>query len=40
MEGLIIVVMMNQLPNTSDVVARFQTMLYAALVDSRAANAR
>jgi hypothetical protein len=24
------------LPNTSDVVARFQTMLYAALMESRA----
>ncbi|AMW06542.1 hypothetical protein GEMMAAP_04195 [Gemmatimonas phototrophica] len=35
-EGLVIVVMMNQLPNTSDVVARFQTMLYAALMESRA----
>lgn len=35
-EGLIIVVMMNQLPNTSDVVARLQGMLYAALVESRA----
>jgi hypothetical protein len=34
-EGLVIVVMMNQLPNSSDIVARFQTMLYAALVDSR-----
>lgn len=39
-EGLVIVVMMNQLPNTSDVVARFQTMVYAALVESRAAGAR
>lgn len=34
-EGLVIVVMMNQLPNASDIVARFQTMLYAALVESR-----
>lgn len=34
-EGLIIVVMMNQLPNASDIVTRFQTMLYAALVESR-----
>jgi len=34
-EGLVIVVMINQLPTTSDVVARFQTMLYAALVESR-----
>lgn len=34
-EGLIIVVMMNQLPNTSDIVSRFQTMLYAALMESR-----
>lgn len=39
-EGLVIVVMMNQLPNTSDVVARFQAMVYAALVESRAAGAR
>ncbi|MFN9422848.1 serine hydrolase domain-containing protein [Gemmatimonas sp.] len=39
-EGLVIVVMMNQLPNTSDVVARFQTMVYAALVESRATGAR
>jgi len=36
----VIVVMMNQLPNTSDVVARFQTMVYAALVESRATGAR
>lgn len=35
-EGLVIVVMMNQLPNNSDVVARLQTMVYAALVESRA----
>jgi CubicO group peptidase (beta-lactamase class C family) len=34
-EGLVIVVMMNQLPNSSDVVARLQTMVYAAMVDSR-----
>ena len=34
-EGLVIVVMMNQLPNTSDVVTRLQTMLYAALAESR-----
>ena len=34
-EGLIIVVMMNQIPNSSDIVARFQTMLYAALMESR-----
>lgn len=34
-EGLVIVVMMNQMPNGSDIVARFQTMLYAALVGSR-----
>lgn len=34
-EGLVIVVMMNQLPNSSDVVTRLQTMVYAALVDSR-----
>jgi len=34
-EGLVIVVMMNQMPNGSDIVTRFQTMLYAALVESR-----
>jgi len=34
-EGLVIVVMMNQMPNGSDIVARFQTMLYAALVETR-----
>ena len=40
-EGLVIVVMMNQLPNTSDVVTRLQSMLYAALVESRmGGNAR
>lgn len=39
-EGLVIVVMMNQLPNTSDVVARLQTLVYAALVESRATGTR
>jgi CubicO group peptidase (beta-lactamase class C family) len=34
-EGLVIVVMMNQIPNASDIVPRFQTMLYAALMESR-----
>jgi hypothetical protein len=28
--------MINQLPSGTDVVARFQTMLYSALVDARA----
>lgn len=39
-EGLVIVVMMNQLPNSSDVVTRFQTMLYAALIESRSSGRR
>ncbi len=34
-EGLVIVVMVNQMPNGSDIVARLQTMVYAALMDSR-----
>lgn len=34
-EGLVMVVMINQLPNTSDVVARVQQLVYAALVTSR-----
>ncbi len=37
-EGLVIVVMINQLPTSSDIVARLQTMVYAALVESRAAR--
>jgi len=28
--------MINQLPSGTDVVGRFQTMLYSALVDARA----
>lgn len=39
-EGLVIVVMMNQLPNNSDVVTRLQTMLYAALMESRTLRIR
>lgn len=35
-EGLVIVVLINQLPAGTDIVARFQTMLYSALVESRA----
>jgi CubicO group peptidase (beta-lactamase class C family) len=35
-EGLVIVFMINQLPSGTDVVSRFQTMLYSALVDARA----
>ena len=35
-EGLVIVFMINQLPSGTDVVGRFQTMLYSALVDARA----
>ncbi|WP_411280795.1 serine hydrolase domain-containing protein [Gemmatimonas sp.] len=35
-EGLVIVFMINQLPTGTDVVARFQSMLYGALIDARA----
>ena len=35
-EGLVIVFMMNQLPNRSDVAAKFPTLVYQALVGSRA----
>ncbi len=35
-EGLVIVVLINQLPAGTDIVARFQTMLYSALEESRA----
>lgn len=35
-EGLILVFMINQLPNNKDVANRFQTMVYAALESSRA----
>lgn len=34
-EGLIIVFMMQQLPNSSDAGARFRTLVYQALIDSR-----
>ena len=34
-EGLIIVFMINQLPNRTDIPARFRTLVYQALVDSR-----
>jgi CubicO group peptidase (beta-lactamase class C family) len=34
-EGLIIVFMMNQLPNSSDLAARVRTLVYQALVESR-----
>jgi CubicO group peptidase (beta-lactamase class C family) len=34
-EGLVIVVMVNQLPTTSDLVARVQAMVYAALEEHR-----
>ncbi len=34
-EGLIIVFMMQQIPNSSDVGARFRTLVYQALLDSR-----
>lgn len=35
-EGLVIVFMINQLPTGSEVAARFQTMLYSALIEARA----
>ena len=35
-EGLILVFMINQLPNNKDVATRFQTMVYAALDSARA----
>ena len=35
-EGLVIVFMINQLPSGTEVAARFQTMLYSALVEARA----
>jgi CubicO group peptidase (beta-lactamase class C family) len=34
-EGLVIVFMINQMPNATDIVPRFYTMLYGALVESR-----
>jgi len=34
-EGLIVVFMMQQLPNSSDVAARYRTLVYQALVTSR-----
>lgn len=34
-EGLVMVVMINQLPNSSDIVTKVQQMVYAALEDSR-----
>jgi CubicO group peptidase (beta-lactamase class C family) len=34
-EGLILVIMLNQLPNASDVVPRIQAAVYGALVESR-----
>ncbi|MEQ1693864.1 MAG: serine hydrolase domain-containing protein [Gemmatimonas sp.] len=34
-EGLVIVFMMQQLPNSSDVSSRFRTLVYQALIDSR-----
>lgn len=34
-EGLVLVVMMNQIPNSSDVVTRIQAAVYGALVESR-----
>ena len=34
-EGLILVIMINQLPNSSDVVTRIQAAVYGALVESR-----
>jgi len=34
-ESLIVVFMINQLPNTTDIPARFRTLVYQALIDSR-----
>ena len=34
-EGLVIVFMINQLPNRSDIAGKFPTLVYQALVDSR-----
>jgi CubicO group peptidase (beta-lactamase class C family) len=34
-EGLVMVVMINQLPNSSDIVTKVQQLVYAALEDSR-----
>lgn len=34
-EGLVMVVMINQMPNSSDIVARVQQMVYGALSESR-----
>ena len=35
-EGLVIVFMMNQLPNSSDIGGKFPTLVYQALVEPRA----
>jgi CubicO group peptidase (beta-lactamase class C family) len=37
-EGLTIVFMINQLPNSADVPAKFSTLVYQALVSPRAAT--
>lgn len=34
-EGVTMVLMLNQLPNTSDIMTRVQTLVYSALTDSR-----
>ena len=34
-EGLILVFMINQMPNSSDIVTRFQSLVYAALEETR-----
>ena len=34
-EGLVIVFMINQLPNRTDIPSRFRTLVYQALIDSR-----
>jgi CubicO group peptidase (beta-lactamase class C family) len=34
-EHLVIVFMMNQLPNSTDIRDKFQTLVYQALVESR-----
>jgi hypothetical protein len=39
-EGLVILFMIQQLPNRTDVPARFPTLVYQALMDSRVARPR
>ena len=39
-EGLVMLFMVQQLPNTSDLAGRFRTLVYQALVEPRAGAAR